>query len=284
MRIDFHTHIFPDAIAERAIGKLQAASHTRPFTDGTAAGLSASMRGAGIDYAVALPVATSARQVPGLNDAAKRVNDAAKETGILSFGGMHPEMEAWEAEMERIAAMGLAGVKLHPPYQNADADDPRIVRIVKKAGELGLPVVTHAGLDVGLPGSERSTPEKLLRLIERAPDTTVILAHMGGWRCWREAEALLKDTGVYLDTSFSLGSLTPNGDGFYKTEEELRMLDGEGFLRLIGAFGADRVLFGTDSPWGDQSAETARIEALPLQDEEKRAILGENAARLLNLK
>ena len=49
MVIDFHTHSFPEKLAKRAILSLSRASHTVPFTDGTAEGLSDSMREAGID-------------------------------------------------------------------------------------------------------------------------------------------------------------------------------------------------------------------------------------------
>ena len=49
MIIDFHTHIFPDKIAPSTMDKLCSASHTRPFSDGTADGLRASMRQAGIE-------------------------------------------------------------------------------------------------------------------------------------------------------------------------------------------------------------------------------------------
>ena len=36
MIIDFHTHTFPERIAEAALNKMKAASHTVTFTDGTA--------------------------------------------------------------------------------------------------------------------------------------------------------------------------------------------------------------------------------------------------------
>ena len=281
MIIDFHTHTFPDKIAAAAVDKLQAASHTRPFSDGTVDGLRASMAVAGIDASVVLPVATSAKQVPHINDSAIRVNWQAKETGVHSFGGMHPDFPDWEQEMERLCAAGVRGVKVHPPYQGVNFDDPRYIRVLKKASALGMLVVTHAGLDVGLPGAEQSTPEKLLRAREQAPDTTLILAHMGGWRCWDDVERLLPGTGVYLDTSFALGHMTPNGDGFYKTEADLAMLEQEQFLRLIRLFGADHILFGTDSPWSEQTASVQKIRALPLPDADMRAILGGNAEKLL---
>ena len=281
MIIDFHTHTFPDAIAPAAVNKLQAASHTKPFTDGTVNGLRASMAAAGMDVSVVLPVATSPKQVPHINDSAIRVNAQAKETGVFSLGGMHPDFPDWEREMERLCAAGVRGVKVHPPYQGVDFDDSRFIRILKKASGLGMLVVTHAGLDVGLPGAEQSTPEKLLRAREKAPDTILILAHMGGWRCWDDVERLLPGAGVYLDTSFALGQMTPNGDGYYKKEKDLAMLEDEQFLRLVSLFGADHILFGTDSPWGDQTAALQKIRALPLSAAYTRAILGGNAEKLL---
>ena len=75
--------------------------------------------------------------------------------------------------------------------------------------------------------------------------------------------------------------MTPNGDGHYKTDEELRLLSPDEFVDVLHAFGADHTLFGTDCPWGDQRAELARVRALPLADEEKQAIFCDNAARLL---
>lgn len=283
MIIDFHTHTFPDKIAAGAVGKLAANSHTHPFTGGTERELRASMAQAGIDRSVVLPVATSARQVPHVNDSSIRINENAADTGVLSFGCMHPDFEGWHGELGRLAAAGVKGVKLHPPYQEVDFDDPKYLRILNRCGELDLIVLTHAGLDVGLPGHEESTPEKIARALRAVGPVTLVLAHMGGWRRWSQAEALLPGTGVYLDTSFSLGAMTPTGDGFYQTADSLARLTEADFVRMIRLFGADHVLFGTDSPWENQSAEVDRIRALPLTDGERDAVLGGNAVRLLRL-
>lgn len=279
--IDFHTHVFPESIAAAAIGKLQAASHTRPFTDGTVTGLKNSMTEAGISASVVLPVATHPRQVPHVNDASIALNDQAERSGVYSFGCMHPDYADVRRELKRVAGAGIRGIKLHPVYQGVDFDDPRYLRILDAAGDLGLTVLIHAGLDVGFPGVTHASPRMILNAVRSVGPVTLVLAHMGGWRCWREARELLPDTGVSIDTSFSLGPMTPNGDGYYRTPEELALMDGAEFLSTVRAFGADRVLFGTDCPWGAQKDALARFLALPLSPPEREAILHGNAERLI---
>ena len=282
MIIDMHTHSFPEKLAASTLEKLSAASHTRPFTNGTPGGLQASMREAGVGLSVVLPVATSPRQVEHVNDASVRLNETAEETGLLSFGCMHPDYEGWREELARVKALGMKGIKLHPVYQGADLDDPRYLRILDRAGELGLVVVTHAGLDVGFPGVVRCSPEMVRRAVAQVGPVKLVLAHMGGWRCWDRVLELLPELPVLIDTSFSVGRMSPLNDGFYQ-EEELRLLDSRGFLKLVRAFGAGRVLFGSDSPWSGQKESLEWVRSQPLTEEERTAILGGNAQNLLSV-
>ena len=282
MVIDFHTHTFPDAIATSTLQKLSGVSHSAPFTDGTGAGLAASMGEAGVDLSIVLPVATSPRQVRHINEAAALANRRTAETGLFSFGCIHPDCENWREELDRIAALGLKGVKLHPVYQGVDLDDPRYLRILTRAGELGLVAVTHAGVDIGYPDAANCLPRVLLRAVRQAGPVKLVAAHMGGWKQWERVADLLAGTSVFLDTSFSTGFIAPLDDGYY-TPEQLRLLDGEGFVRMVRGFGAERILFGTDSPWSGQRESVEWLRALPLADGEKDAILGGNARRLLGV-
>ena len=282
MIIDIHTHTFPDKIAAGAVAKLQAAGHTIPFSDGTNAGLSASKARAGVDACVILPVATNTHQVYHVNDNAARINDRGAETGLYSFGCIHPDTPDFREELGRVASLGLKGIKLHPAYQATDFDDPKYLRILDRAGELGLVVLTHAGVDIGLPSPVYCTPEMVLNALKQVGPVTLVLAHMGGWRQWDQVEQLLTSAPVYLDTAFSFGSITPAPDAPF-SPEELNMMGQEQFLRFVEKFGADRLLFGTDSPWGDQAADVQRIQALPLLQKEKDAILGGNTQLLLGL-
>jgi len=56
------------------------------------------------------------------------------------------------------------------------------------------------------------------------------------------------------------------------------------FLELVQLHGVSRVLFGTDGPWADLSEEVAWIRGLPLAEEDREAIRGGNATKLLRLK
>ena len=283
MIIDIHTHTFPDAIAARAVDKLKHNSHTEPVLDGTALSLSASAKAAGVDLAVLQPVATSPAQVREINDGAIETNRSSSVTRLASFGCMHPAFDAPEQECARLAKAGVKGIKLHPVYQLTDMDDPSYVRVLRAAADCGLLVLIHAGIDVGFLERAYSDVEKIARALDFVPDGRYILAHMGGWRQWDEAQALFAGReNVWLDTSFSLGDMTPLGDGFYETHS-LSRLSQERFLQMAEAFGTEKLLFGTDSPWEGQAAEIAKIRALPLKEEEKAAILGGNAKALLGL-
>lgn len=302
MVIDFHTHMFPERIARRTIEKLSLAAHLQPWSMATREDLLRTMAKAGVDLSIVLPVATSAGQVRKINDSAAAMNEAgsseaeaAGRTGelgeamsagqIFSLGCMHPEFEDYKEELRRIRDLGLKGIKLHPVYQGVDIDDIRFLRILEEAASLGLIVITHAGIDIGVPGvhcSPRMCRHAMLEVAGKTKSFRLILAHMGGWRNWEEVPELLADTGVCLDTSFSTQSFTPLDDGYW-SEEDSQMLSAAQFMAIVRAFGAERILFGTDHPWSDQAQSLRFIRSLPLTKREKEQILGENAHMLLNL-
>lgn len=279
MIIDFHTHTFPDRIAHAAIDKLKKACHTPAYTDGTASCLRASMYRAGIDYSVVLPVVTNPLKTSGINDTSIELTG---KDGLVYFGGIHPDTPNALVELKRIADAGIKGIKIHPVYQDAHIDDIRYLRILGKAAELGLTVVMHAGDDIGFPGRVCCSPEMTRSAVRQVGPVPLVCAHMGGWRNWQCVADNLADTSVMLDTALSFGMLEQLEEDYY-TEEELSLMSETTFCQLLRAFGAQRILFGSDSPWSDQAASAAAIMKLPLTQEEKAAILGGNARRLLDL-
>lgn len=264
MIIDIHTHTFPDELAPRAVAALAACGKISPHTDGTCAGLLASMRRAGVDHSAMMPIATKPSQARTINAMAAELN--RRFPALTCFGTLHPAQEDWAEEIARLVADGIPGIKLHPDYQKFFVDDPTMLPIYRALAQAGRIVLFHAGVDIGLPPPVHCPPERLARVLDAVPELTIIAGHMGGYTQWDDVERHLLGRALYLDTSYSLGDLGA-----------ARMAD------LIHRHGAARVLFGTDSPWTDQAAVVAEIRALPLTDAEKAAILGENAARLLEI-
>ena len=282
MIVDMHTHIFPDKIADDVIEKLSRVAGILAFTNGTLDGLKHSMDAAQIDLSVILPVATNTHQVEKINSSTAELNEKFSDAGIFSFGCIHPDFTNVRAELSRVKNRGLKGIKIHPVYQDVNLDDVKFLRIFERAAELDLIVVTHAGLDIGFPGVVRCSPRMIRHVVDEIGNFKFVAAHMGGWKNWREVLELLADTKIFIDTAFSTGKIIPRKDTVWNADD-LKLLDAAQFMTFIKIFGADRILFGTDSPWSSAKTSIDFINNLPIDNADKNKILGLNAQKLLTL-
>ena len=269
--IDFHTHAFPDALAPRAIAQLTinaAASGYTPLTDGTVNGLIASMDKAGISRSVVCTIATNARQMQKVNDFAI---SCAQNNRLIPLGSLHPDATAedMDAELNRIAAAGLAGVKIHPDYVHVEIDSPAFEPILARCEARGMLVVTHAGFDPVEPNHMHCTPDMVLRVMERHPALKLVVAHTGGFDCEAEVLEKLCGTGVYLDTSLAA------------VRRAKSAMWGQACGDILRAHDPARILFATDTPWSDPAAEIAFVRSVGLSEEDTEAVLHGNAERLL---
>lgn len=267
--IDFHTHIFPDKVAAKAIPQMAAKAHSTPYVTGTVSDLKRSMQEANITCSVALPVLTSPSQFASIHRFA--LEQSAKDFShlnhdIISFGGMHPDSSNYKTELRELKSMGFLGIKLHPDYQGVNFDNIRYMRIIDYASELGFIIVTHAGIDIGLPNPVHCTPDSVLHVLQEVHPPKLVLAHTGGWKLWDEVEEKLVGRDVYFDTAFSI-----------------RFISSEQFMRIIRNHGVNRILFATDSPWDGQKESLDAIQNLDFSEQELSLILGQNAAQLLGI-
>lgn len=266
MLIDFHTHAFADALAPRAIGSLSAASGGQiPRTDGTVSGLLRHMDEQGVSRSVLLNIATKPKQQTRINDWAAALNQEYSGR-ITAFGSIHPDAPDVMEELERIRALGLAGIKLHPEYQNFDVDEPRMMPIYKKIASLGLITVFHAGQDIGFMPPAKAAPDKMLRALTAFDGAPVVAAHFGGYIQWDEVYEKLCRLPIYFDTSFCFARIP------YLLAQ-----------KIVEKHGSENILFGTDLPWSDAQSEKRLIDSLDLSVQDKENIFFRNAARLLGL-
>ena len=264
MVIDFHTHAFPDAIAERAIaGLIKSSNGIYPScSNGTVDGLCENMERFGVDLSVVQPVITKASQLKSLNEWAESICSDK----IISFGGIYPHTEDYKADIDFVCSLGLKGLKFHVEYQNFNLDDPKMLKIYDYAFEKGLIVLHHAGFDPAFPPPFKSTPKQFANIAKEMRGGTLIAAHLGGHDQWDEVEEYIVGTNIYLDTSM--------GFEYYSHEQ---------FLRIVKNHGADKILFGSDSPWSRADREIAALRALPISESDKEKILSGNAKRLLEI-
>ena len=265
MVIDFHTHIFPDKIAARTIQILEEKAGLIASTDGTLNGLISSMDAAKVDLSVVLPVVTKPSQFETVNAFAASVNEQYKGK-LLSFGGIHPDTQDYKKELDHIKALGLKGIKIHPDYQGVMIDDVRYMNIIEYADALGLIILTHAGVDIGLPEPVHCPPDRMRKVMDKIKPKKMVAAHYGGWSQWEEVYEYLAGENLYLDTAFTFGYI--NEEMFYK---------------IMDKHGYDKILFATDCPWGYQNRDVEIFRQLSLSDEVREAIFYKNARQLLNL-
>lgn len=267
MIIDFHTHTFPNELAQKAILKLSRSANISSVLNGTADELSRSAAEAGIDLSILLPVATKPEQTKKINLLAFETVETYTHTGLLSFGAIHPDNENYREIIKDLSAHHIQGIKLHPVFQKTYFDDIRYLHIIDCACEYDMIIVTHAGYDISSTTKDYVTPEHITAVLDKLSPEKLVLAHMGGWNCYDEVYDMICQKNVYLDTSFCL----------------IDNLSMEFFKKMVKKHGADRILFGTDSPWCSQSETLDKIKKSGLSQNEIRQILGENAAGLLNL-
>jgi uncharacterized protein len=258
--IDFHAHAFPDALAARAISQLEHGGGVKAFLDGRVSSLLGSMDSAGIGTSVICSIATKPEQFDPILKWSRQI---ASER-IVPLPSIHPKGPDSVGQVRRVAEAGLAGIKLHPYYQDFDLDDESLFPLYRAIDEYGLLLVCHTGFDFAFPRDRKADPVRIRRVVERVPGLKLVATHMGAWDDWDEVERHLIGHPISMDISLSLDLLGPK-----------RARD------MILAHPADRVLFGTDSPWGSQSETIQSLRALGLGEERENAILWGNAQVLL---
>ena len=267
MVIDFHTHIFPDSLAPRARKSLEDSTvhfgyNYKALTEMTRASLLEHMNMWGVDISVIQPVVTKPSQTVTTNTWAAE----AQCDRIIAFGGIHPDTDDYKRDLDLVVSLGMKGIKLHTEYQRFYPEEERMLRIYDYAFSKGLIVLHHAGFDPGMPEPFHSNPERFAKMLENFSGGTFVLAHLGSQEMWDDVEKYLVGKDVYFDTSM--------GFECYPSEQ---------FLRIVKNHGADKILFGSDSPWSNASKELAILNSLPLTAAEKQLILCDNAKKLLNL-
>ena len=194
---------------------------------------------------------------------------------LIPFIGLDPEMgeAGLIAELEARVEEGARGIKLHPASNRFYPNDRRLWPAYQRAQELGLPVVSHSGKFIMTPGSsDFAHPRNFAEALAAFPKLIFVLAHAGLGNFDAADEIARTYPNAFFDSCVAI-----NGS------QSAAYLSDEDAVNLIRSLGKDRVMFGSDYPWYDPILDSQRIGRLPLTANEKRAVLYENAHRILGL-
>ena len=198
---------------------------------------------------------------------------AAKHAKVLPIATVHPyDGPAAVTELERVVAKGIKVLKIHPHTQKFDPDDPRVLTLVQRAGQLGV-IVLMDNANI-LPGDS----EKLFNLALKAPKTRFIFAHLGAmnFRFWNILKAVRTAENLFADNiNFDISAIVAMvADSPIEDE----------FVWTIRNVGIDHVLLGSDYPQFSLEQDVTALGNLPLTDSERAKIRYENARALFGLR
>ena len=142
----------------------------------------------------------------------------------------------------------------HPDEPAYQSDQPRCREFLQVVRERRLPILLEESFD-----------HTLFFLERLAPDLPVVIPHLGKLNGGYEP---LKEAGVW------------DRPQTYTDSSTAALPEIEDFL---GRYGSDRLMFGSDHPFGEPQIELAKIMDLNLPVDQARGILGGNFRRIYRL-
>lgn len=261
--IDFHTHLWPDKVAEKAKNHLET-SYRRPMTTiPTVSNALSIMDECGITKSVIASVASRPEQVESIN----KWLFGIKSDRFIKFAALHPFYNKWSYELDKIKDNAM-GIKYQPEFQMFFIDDERIFPVYEKIQKLQIPILFHCGYELTLTGLIQAGPKQMLNVKKHFPEIKFIAAHMGGFMLWDEIEQkIIGDKYFYIDTSSSVV--------FMKKEQ---------VYRFFKKHDENKILFGSDFPFGHPKEDLKALKELNIEKDLLEKIMHKNAKKLLNLK
>lgn len=177
---------------------------------------------------------------------------------LVGFVRLHP----WYAEApgllrRAISEHGMKGIKLHPVGTLDHPASEAGVRLLRLAGERGAPALFHCG------DEPMTTPTAIGAAVVQAPETTVILGHMGGY--------------YHVDEAIRMAERHPN-----IVLETSAMPYPSKIREAVSRIGAHRVVYGSDGPGCPPRLELRKVIAARLSDGELRRVLHDNMQDLFD--
>ena len=238
------------------------------FSSGSGPVVAERARACGVEWTIVSPLAGllprgTTTDVFAANEVAFKEVPAVK--GLLQYVIVNPlQPKTYEQARRMLQAPWCVGIKIHPEehcYRIADHGEELFSFFEK----VGAPVMTHSGCP-------NSLPKDFVPFADRHPGARLLLAHLGNGagdngRADNQVRAVqaAKHGNLWVDTS-SARSILP------------------GLIEwAVKEIGAERLLFGSDTPLYHVALQRARIEVAEIPAEAKRLILRDAPRKFFNL-
>lgn len=206
------------------------------------------------------------------------------EPNLVGFGTVDFDKNNLKDQVKKIKALGLYGIKIHPAAQEVRIDSPQLFEVYEEAEKQGLFISFHTGLHW-----HRISDYRMLLFDEVAynfPKLRFSMEHIGGYSFFREALLIMNNNSrseiphVYAGWT----SIAMETDEMGNTRQGAWSLTDDDLCTLVHQAGYKTSIFGLDTPYkGIEQTQQAieRIKNLPITEDAKRGILGENLKRVL---
>lgn len=206
------------------------------------------------------------------------------EPDLVGFGTVDFDKNNLKDQVKKIKDLGLYGIKIHPAAQEVRIDSPQLFEVYEEAEKQGLFISFHTGLHW-----HRISDYRMLLFDEVAynfPKLRFSMEHIGGYSFFREALLIMNNNSrseiphVYAGWT----SIAMETDEMGNTRQGAWSLTDDDLCTLVHQAGYKTSIFGLDTPYkGIEQTQQAieRIKNLPITEEAKRGILGENLKRVL---
>jgi predicted TIM-barrel fold metal-dependent hydrolase len=225
------------------------------------AGVLATLDEAGIDVCVLFQGGVPSDPRPGN---AHLLATVKGESRILPGCLVNPTMGPLAVDdLKRCVDQGARTVKLMAAAHGYRLDSPCVDPVMETAKALGIPATIHSGSELS-----GCSPAYINTLAKRHPEVTIIMDHMG-YREWigLAVQAALENPRIYLGTTLIAAA------------EPISIKN----IVASGQLGADRIVFGSNSPAGVAPHGVNGIRRVGFTPAEERLILGENLRKIYGL-
>ena len=206
------------------------------------------------------------------------------EPALIGFGTVNFDREDLKDQVKKIKDLGLYGIKIHPAAQELKIDSPELFAVYEEAEKQGLFISFHTGLHW-----HRIRDYDMLLFDEVAynfPKLRFSMEHMGGYSFFKEALLVMNNNSRDEIQHVFAGwtSIAMEKDEMGNERQGAWSLTDDELCTIIHQTGPERSIFGLDFPYNDaEKTKKAieRIKNLPVTEEAKRGILGDNLKGIL---